>query len=82
MRLVIVEVLKSIFNFLSEVLPDALHTECSKCSEKQKEGSKKIVRHLIDNKPEWWKELEAKYDKEGTYRKQYKGTAEKEGIKV
>lgn len=52
-------------------MPDAIHTDCAKCSEKQKEGSKKIMRHLIDNKPEWWKQLEAKYDKDGTYKKKY-----------
>ncbi|CAH1125737.1 unnamed protein product [Ceutorhynchus assimilis] len=57
---------------LKRVLPDAIHTDCSKCSETQKKGSKKIMRHLIDNKPEWWKDLEAKYDKEGVYQKQYK----------
>ncbi|XP_019866898.1 ejaculatory bulb-specific protein 3 [Aethina tumida] len=56
---------------LKNVLPDALHTDCSKCSDVQKRGSKKIVRHLIDHKPEWWKDLEAKYDKEGTYKKKY-----------
>ena len=66
----------------SGVLPDALHTECSKCSATQKKGSKKIMRHLIDNKPEWWKELEAKYDKEGTYQKQYRAELKAEGIKV
>ena len=37
---------------LKKVLPDALKSECSKCSEKQREGSKKIINHLIDNKPE------------------------------
>ncbi|KAI7815307.1 chemosensory protein [Rhyzopertha dominica] len=56
---------------LKKTLPDAIHTDCAKCSEKQKEGSKKIMRHLIDNKPEWWKQLEAKYDKDGTYKKKY-----------
>nr|AUF72999.1 chemosensory protein [Anoplophora chinensis] len=56
---------------LKKVLPDALLTDCSKCSETQKKGSKKIIRHLIDNKPDWYKELEAKYDKEGVYKKKY-----------
>ena len=67
---------------LKKVLPDALKSECSKCSEKQREGSKKIINHLIDNKPEWWKELEAKYDKDETYIKKYRPIAEKEGIKI
>ncbi|KAJ8928810.1 hypothetical protein NQ314_018576 [Rhamnusium bicolor] len=64
---------------LKKVLPDALHTECSKCSETQKNGSKKIIRFLIDNKAEWYKELEAKYDKEGSYKKKYQ---EELGIKA
>lgn len=56
---------------LSEVLPDALLTDCTKCSDTQKNGSKKIIRHLIDNKADWYKELEAKYDKDGVYKKKY-----------
>nr|QUP79548.1 chemosensory protein 2 [Monochamus saltuarius] len=56
---------------LKKVLPDALLTDCSKCSATQKNGSKKIIRHLIDNKADWYKELEAKYDKEGVYKKKY-----------
>ncbi|KAL1493816.1 hypothetical protein ABEB36_009502 [Hypothenemus hampei] len=67
---------------LKRVLPDALHTECSKCSESQKKGSRKIMRHLIDNKPEWWKQLEAKYDKEGTYQKKYREELKKDGINL
>nr|CAD7446219.1 unnamed protein product [Timema bartmani] len=54
-------------------LPDALHTDCSKCSEKQKEGSDKVIHFLIDNKPELWKELEAKFDPQGEYKKKYNG---------
>nr|UTN00844.1 chemosensory protein [Semanotus bifasciatus] len=56
---------------LKTVLPDALQTDCSKCSDTQKNGSRKIIRHLINNKPEWYKELEDKYDKEGVYKKKY-----------
>uniref|UniRef100_A0A6P7FY73 Ejaculatory bulb-specific protein 3-like n=1 Tax=Diabrotica virgifera virgifera TaxID=50390 RepID=A0A6P7FY73_DIAVI len=56
---------------LKKYLPDALLTDCSKCSEAQKKGSKKIIRHLIDNKPDWYTELEAKYDKDRTYKKKY-----------
>nr|QFO46789.1 chemosensory protein [Cylas formicarius] len=67
---------------LKKHLPDALHTDCSKCSETQKNGSKKIMRHLIDNKPDWWKQLEDKYDKEGTYKKKYREELSKEGIQL
>nr|CAD7204065.1 unnamed protein product [Timema douglasi] len=54
-------------------LPDALHTDCSKCSEKQKEGSDKVIHFLIDNKPELWKQLEAEFDPQGEYKKKYNG---------
>lgn len=52
-------------------MPDAIQTECSKCSEKQKDGSEFIMKYLIDNKPEWWQLLEAKYDPSGIYKQKY-----------
>ncbi|XP_017779660.1 PREDICTED: ejaculatory bulb-specific protein 3-like [Nicrophorus vespilloides] len=67
---------------LKKVLPDAIKSECSKCSEKQKNGSRTVLRHLIDKEPEMWKELEAKYDPTGDYAKKYRAEAEKEGIKL
>ncbi|XP_059478967.1 ejaculatory bulb-specific protein 3-like [Neocloeon triangulifer] len=54
---------------LKENLPDALKSDCSKCSEKQKDGSDKIMKYLIKNKPTLWAELEKKYDPTGEYRK-------------
>ncbi|XP_046398045.1 ejaculatory bulb-specific protein 3-like [Ischnura elegans] len=56
---------------LKKSIPDALQTECSKCSEKQKEKSHKVIRHLIENKPDMWSQLEAKWDPTGEYRKKY-----------
>ncbi|KAL3288644.1 hypothetical protein HHI36_003077 [Cryptolaemus montrouzieri] len=50
-------------------LPDALKTECAKCTEKQKEKAKKTLNFLLDEKPDMYKELEAKYDSEQIYRK-------------
>ena len=52
-------------------LPDALETDCSKCSEKQKSTSTKVIHFLIDNKKEEWEKLEAKYDPTGAYRIRY-----------
>ncbi|XP_045479411.1 ejaculatory bulb-specific protein 3-like isoform X2 [Harmonia axyridis] len=54
---------------IRENLPDALKTECSKCTEKQKENAKKTLNFLFDEKPDLYKELEAKYDPEQIYRK-------------
>ncbi|RZF35334.1 hypothetical protein LSTR_LSTR003774 [Laodelphax striatellus] len=53
---------------LAAHLPDALRTNCSKCSEKQKEFSDKVIRYLIDNKPEEFAALTKKYDPEGIYK--------------
>lgn len=61
-------------------LPDAVKSNCEKCSEKQREGSKVILKHLIDKEPEIWKELEQKYDPDRTYRNRYKDKAAEDGI--
>nr|AOG12892.1 chemosensory protein [Eogystia hippophaecolus] len=56
---------------LKDTLPDALEHECSKCTPKQKEGSDKVIRHLVNKRPELWKELASKYDPEGKYQEKY-----------
>lgn len=58
-------------------LPDAIQSECSKCSEKQKEGADKVTHYLIDNKPEEWQKLADKYDKADDYRTKYMMEKEK-----
>ncbi|CAG9837569.1 unnamed protein product [Diabrotica balteata] len=66
---------------LKKNMPDAIETDCSKCSEKQKEGSEYIIRYLIDNKPEYWNPLQEKYDPSGTYKQRYL-ESKKEEVKV
>lgn len=56
---------------ISEILPDAVSTDCAKCSEKQKLGSAKVTHFLIDNRPEDWARLEQIYDPSGNYRLAY-----------
>ncbi|TMW50108.1 hypothetical protein DOY81_004809 [Sarcophaga bullata] len=56
---------------LKETLPDAIATNCAKCTERQKYGSDKVTHFLIDNRPEAWQRLEKIYDPEGTYRQAY-----------
>lgn len=63
---------------LKRVLPDALKTECGKCSETQRNGSEKVLRFLIDNKPAQWTELQKKYDPENIYLTAYKARTTKE----
>lgn len=69
-------------NELKKLLPDALKTKCSKCSETQKNGADRIIRFLIDKKPKQWDALQAKYDPEGIYIKSYKDEAQARGIQL
>jgi len=57
---------------LKDTLPDALENECSKCTEKQKDGSTKVIRHFVNKRPDLWKQLEVKYDPKGIYAAKYK----------
>ncbi|XP_030758434.1 allergen Tha p 1-like [Sitophilus oryzae] len=65
---------------LKRNLPDALQTACSKCSEAQKAGSRKIIRHLITNRPQWFRELEVIYDPQGVYRRAYNEELKREKL--
>lgn len=52
-------------------LPDAIATNCSKCTEKQKSGSEKVTHYLIDHQPDEWDQLAVIYDKDGEYKRVY-----------
>ncbi|XP_032664991.1 ejaculatory bulb-specific protein 3 [Odontomachus brunneus] len=67
---------------LKEHLPDALSSECSKCSEKQRRGSEKVIRFLVNKKPETWDQLKKKYDPSGQYTVKYQDEAKKQGLNV
>lgn len=56
---------------VSEILPDALSTGCSKCNEKQKHTANKVVNYLRTKRPKDWERLSAKYDSSGEYKKRY-----------
>ncbi|XP_019891877.2 ejaculatory bulb-specific protein 3 [Musca domestica] len=67
---------------LKRILPDALRTECRKCNDKQRANADKVIRFIIDKKPEEWKALQAKYDPQRVYYNKYKDEALKRGIKL
>ncbi|KAL5243454.1 hypothetical protein ACI65C_010864 [Semiaphis heraclei] len=54
---------------LRKVLPDALKTDCSKCTEVQKDRSEKVIKFLIKNRSSDFDRLTAKYDPSGEYKK-------------
>ena len=59
---------------LREMLPDALATTCSKCSEKQKQGAIKVIKALEKDHPEDWKKLLNKWDPDGKKMELFKKT--------
>nr|AWW17233.1 chemosensory protein 9 [Riptortus pedestris] len=67
---------------LKDNLPDALATGCSKCSEKQKAGTEKVLKHLLAKKPSDYDQLEKIYDPSGVYRKKYQSEAKKHGVNI
>nr|AWW17227.1 chemosensory protein 3 [Riptortus pedestris] len=67
---------------LKESIPEALKDKCAKCSEKQKEGTKKVIPFLVKEHPDYFLKLEKKYDPEGIWRKTYEPEAKKLGIEL
>ena len=54
---------------LRKVLPDALKTECSKCTSVQKDRSDKVIKFLMKNRSSDYDRLSAKFDPTGEYTK-------------
>lgn len=52
---------------ISEILPEALKTQCAKCNETQKQGALKVVQRLQKDYPEEWKLLLDKWDPKREY---------------
>ncbi|KAA1412535.1 hypothetical protein F0U44_22600 [Nocardioides humilatus] len=56
---------------LKEHIREALETECAKCTEAQKKGTRRVIGHLINNESKSWNELTAKYDPENKFTAKY-----------
>uniref|UniRef100_A0A182NU78 Chemosensory protein 3 n=1 Tax=Anopheles dirus TaxID=7168 RepID=A0A182NU78_9DIPT len=69
-------------NELKKILPEALQTNCAKCSEKQRAGAIRVINYVIENRKEQWEALQKKYDPENLYIEKYREEAQKEGIKL
>lgn len=66
----------------AENLPEAIENDCAKCSDKQMNGTKKVIKYLAKNKPDLFKELCDKYDPKMVYRERHRAEFEKEGITI
>ncbi|KOB73531.1 Olfactory protein [Operophtera brumata] len=67
---------------LRDNLQEAIATGCEKCTETQEKGAYTVIEHLIKNEPEIWREITAKFDPEGKYRKKYEDRAKAKGIVI
>nr|UYB00858.1 chemosensory protein [Nilaparvata lugens] len=59
---------------IKRILPTALSDNCSKCSQQQKAGSRKVIQYLMDEQPEMWKQVSTKYDPKGLHKKWFTPT--------
>nr|AKI84389.1 CSP6 [Holotrichia parallela] len=57
---------------LKDVLPDALQTDCTKCSDTQRKNAEVVIRYYMDKRKEEWEELKKLYDPDGIYEEKYK----------
>ncbi|GAB0088839.1 Ejaculatory bulb-specific protein 3 [Sergentomyia squamirostris] len=67
---------------LKRILPEALESNCAKCSEAQRRGSERVLRFVIEKKPEHWKQLQAKYDPQNKYVERYREQARSMGVNI
>lgn len=57
--------------FVAETIPDALLTECSKCSEIQKTQAGVVMAFIQLHHRDMWDGILNKYDPDNTFRKKY-----------
>lgn len=67
-------------SFVTDTIPDALQTGCSKCTAVQRTQAEKVLLFLIKNHPENFKELEAQFDPERNYRTKYAADIKSRGL--
>nr|AIX97070.1 chemosensory protein 2 [Dastarcus helophoroides] len=58
-------------SLLRDLIPDALLTDCAKCSEVQKTKSEKVIRFIKKNRGDDWDELLKVYDPDKKFVKVY-----------
>nr|APG32551.1 chemosensory protein [Conogethes punctiferalis] len=56
---------------LKSHIREALENYCAKCTEIQRNGTRFVIGHLINNEAEYWAQLTAKYDPQHKYVSKY-----------
>ncbi|XP_057656971.1 ejaculatory bulb-specific protein 3-like [Diorhabda carinulata] len=52
-------------------IPEAIRTNCAKCSDSQKRIVKKTAKHIITNRPQDWEKIKQKFDPQGKYHQSF-----------
>ncbi|XP_050352507.1 allergen Tha p 1-like isoform X2 [Nymphalis io] len=55
-----------------KAIPEAVQTTCAKCTQKQKSLIRTVIRAIMDYHPDAWEQLVEKYDKNKSYRENFK----------
>ncbi|XP_045777522.1 allergen Tha p 1-like [Maniola jurtina] len=58
-------------NAFNIIIPEALHTNCGKCTRKQRELVRIIVRAFQKDVPDIWEQLAKKHDPNGQYKESF-----------
>lgn len=67
---------------LKSTLPDALKTNCSKCTERQRSATDRTLRYVIANRKPEWEQLKRVYDPDNVYVAKYRESAAARGITI
>ncbi|CAG5055586.1 unnamed protein product [Parnassius apollo] len=54
-------------NDFKKLMPEAVQTECGKCSEKQKSLVAQVIKAIVDQLPVEWEELSKEYNPNGVH---------------
>ncbi|KAF4524964.1 hypothetical protein B566_EDAN014481 [Ephemera danica] len=56
---------------LRRIIPEAMRSECARCTERQRQQAGRVLAFIIEHRPEWLRELFEKFDPDGSIRKKY-----------
>ncbi|KAL0870064.1 hypothetical protein ABMA27_006226 [Loxostege sticticalis] len=56
---------------LKSHIAEALQNGCAKCTKAQREGMRRVIKHLINHERGYWQQLVEKYDPKRVYTQKY-----------
>nr|APC94215.1 chemosensory protein 9 [Pyrrhalta maculicollis] len=53
-------------DYLKEILPEAIKTNCAQCDAKQLDTALRVIGYLMKHHPDWWQKVDSKYGASGS----------------